>query len=263
MSEKYNFNLTKPIVFFDLETTGVNIQSDRIVEICIAKLSPGGEMEVKTRRVNPEKHIPSEVSEIHGIYDDDVKDMPIFNSIASSFFLYLENCDLAGYNVIRFDIPLLTEEFKRAGLDFDLTGRNIIDMQSIYHKREPRTLSAAYKFFCGKELENAHSAEADVIASIDVLQGQMKKYSDLPNDMEELGEYCSRKEPNWIDSTGKFKWSEGVAIIAFSKHAGTPIKELAISEPGFFKWILKNSFTKDTKKIAQDALIGKFPVKPK
>lgn len=261
MSKKYNFNLVKPIVFFDLETTGVNIQSDRIVEICVAKLSPGGEMEVKTRKVNPERHIPYEASEIHGIYDDDVKDEPTFKSIASSFFLYLEKCDLAGYNIIRFDIPLLTEEFKRAGLDFDLTGRNIIDMQTIYHKREPRTLSAAYNFFCGKELENAHSAKADVLASIDVLQGQLEKYSDLPDNMEELGEYCSRKEPNWIDGTGKFRWSEGEAIVSFSKHAGTPIKELIINEPGFFKWILKNSFPKDTKKIAQDALIGKFPKK--
>jgi DNA polymerase III subunit epsilon len=263
MSGKYNFNLAKPIVFFDLETTGINIQSDRIVEICVAKLSPGGEMEVKTRRINPEKHIPVEVSEIHGIYDEDVKDKPTFKSVASSFYLYLEQCDLAGYNIKRFDIPLLIEEFKRAGLDFDLIGRNLVDMQTIYHKREPRTLAAACKFFCGHELENAHSAEADVIASIDVLKGQMEKYPDLPNNMEELSEYCNQKDPNWIDSTGKFKWSEGVAIVAFSKHAGTPIEELAINEPGFFKWMLKATFQKDATKIAQDALIGKFPEKVK
>lgn len=262
MSGKYNFNLTKPIVFFDLETTGINIQSDRIVEICVAKISPGGEIEVKTKRVNPEKHIPMEVSEIHGIYDEDVKDKPIFSAIASSFYMYLEQCDLAGYNVKRFDIPLLTEEFKRAGLDFDLLGRNIIDMQTIYHKREPRTLSAAHKFFCGRELENAHSAEADVIASIDVLQGQFEKYTDLPTTMNDLAEYCSQKDPNWIDSTGKFKWSEGVAVLGFSKHSGTPIKELAVNEPGFFKWMTKGTFPKDALQIAQDALIGKFPAKP-
>lgn len=263
MAGKYSFNITKPIVFFDLETTGINIQTDRIVEICVAKLSPGGEMEVKTKRVNPERHIPLESSEIHGIYDADVQDKPTFNSIASSFYLYLDKCDLAGYNIKRFDIPLLIEEFKRAGLDFDIIGRNIVDMQTIYHKREPRTLSAAYKYFCGQELEDAHSAEADVIASIDVLQGQLKMYSDLPNDMEELSEFCSQKEPSWIDSTGKFKWSEGVAIVNFSKHSGTPIKELAINEPGFFKWMLKASFPKDALKVAQDALVGKFPEKIK
>lgn len=261
MAGKYNFNLTKPIVFFDLETTGTNIQTDRIVEICVAKLSPGGETEVKTKLVNPERHIPLESSEIHGIYDDDVKDKPIFQAIASSFYLYLDKCDLAGYNIKRFDIPLLVEEFKRAGLDFDTIGRNIIDMQTIFHKREPRTLSAAYQYFCGKDLEDAHSAEADVIASIEVLQGQLEKYSDLPRNMEELSEYCSQKEPGWIDSTGKFKWSEGVAMVAFSKHSGTPIKELAVKEPGFFKWMIGASFPSDAVKIAQDALIGKFPEK--
>lgn len=261
MPGKYNFNLTKPLVFFDLETTGTNFQSDRIVEICVAKLSPGGETEIKTRKVNPERHIPLESSEIHGIYDEDVKDTPTFKSIASSLYMYLEGCDLGGYNIKRFDVPLLIEEFKRAGLDFDLKGRNLIDMQTIYHKREPRTLTAAYQFFCGKDLTNAHSAEADVIASIEVLEGQLKKYTDLPNDMEELGEYCNQKEPSWIDNTGKFRWSEGVPIVAFSKHNGTPIKDMAVNEPGFFKWMIKQSFPKDAKQIAQDALVGKFPVK--
>lgn len=262
MANKYNFNLTKPIIFFDLETTGINFQNDRIVEICVAKISPGGEMEVKTKKINPERHIPLESSEIHGIYDEDVKDAPTFKSLSSSFILYLEGCDLAGYNIKRFDIPLLTEEFKRAGLDFDTTGRNLIDMQTIYHKREPRTLSAAYKYFCKEELVNAHSAEADVIASIDVLKGQFEMYTDLPTNMEELNEYCNQKEPSWIDGTGKFRWREGEAIVSFSKHSGTTIKDLAEREPGFFKWMIKASFQKDAVEIAKNALIGKFPQKP-
>ncbi|MBN1864071.1 MAG: ribonuclease H-like domain-containing protein [Victivallales bacterium] len=258
---KYEFNLASPIIFFDLETTGTNFQSDRIVEISLAKILPGGEMEIKTRRINPEKHIPLEVSEIHGIYDEDVKDKPTFKAIASSLYLYMEKCDLAGYNVKRFDIPLLTEEFKRAGLEFSLEGRNIVDMQTIYHKREPRTLAAAYKYFCDKNLDDAHSAEADVLASIEVLQGQLRKYQDLPNDMDKLSEYCDQSDPTWIDSTGKFKWVEGEAVVAFSKHSGTTIRELAATEPGFFKWMLKQSFRKDAMQIAQDALVGKFPVK--
>ncbi len=261
MAGKYEFNLVTPIIFFDLETTGTNFQADRIVEISLAKISPGGQMEVKTRRINPERHIPLEVSEIHGIYDDDVKDKPTFKAIASSLLLYMERCDLAGYNIKRFDIPLLTEEFNRSGLEFSLDGRNIVDMQTIYHKREPRTLGAAYKYFCEKDLDGAHSAEADVMASIEVLEGQLKMYSDLPKDMEKLSEYCDQSDPTWIDSTGKFRWVEGEAIVSFSKHSGTPIRNLAATEPGFFKWMLKQSFRKDAVQIAQDALVGKFPVK--
>ena len=259
MSRKYDLEVTNPIVFFDLETTGVNIQIDRIVEICVAKLMPGGEVEIKTRRINPEMHIPAESSDIHGIYDEDVADKPTFNKIASSLFLYLEGCDLAGYNIKRFDVPLLVEEFKRAGLEFDPTDRKLVDMQTIFHKKEPRTLSAAYTFFCGKEIENAHSAEADVIASIEVLEGQLKKYTDLPKSMEELAEFCDQREPNWIDSTGKFKWIGGIPTVAFSKHSGRTLKEMAEDEPGFLKWMMKASFPKDATLIAQDALQGKFP----
>ena len=259
MARKYDLNVTNPIVFFDLETTGVNIQMDRIVEICVAKIMPGGEIEVKTRRINPEMHIPAESSEIHGIYDEDVADKPTFSKIASSLYMYLEGCDLAGYNIKRFDVPLLVEEFKRAGFDFDLTDRKLVDMQTIYHKKEPRTLSAAYTFFCGKDLTDAHSAEADVIASIEVLEGQLKKYPDLPKTMEELAEFCDQREPNWIDSTGKFKWVAGIPTLAFSKHSGRTIREIAENEPGFFKWMIKASFPKDTTQIAKDALQGKFP----
>ena len=259
MSGKYNFNLSNPIVFFDLETTGTNIQVDRIVEICVAKIMPGGELEVKTRRINPEMHIPQESSDIHGIYDKDVENEPTFKSVAASLHMYLEGCDLAGYNIKRFDVPLLVEEFKRAGYEFDLQNRKMVDMQTIFHKKEPRTLSAAYTLFCGKDLKDAHSAEADVIASIEVLQGQLERYPDLPKTVEELDEFCNQKQPNWIDSTGKFKWIAGVPTVAFSKHSGRPLREIAENEPGFLKWMLKASFPKDATEIARDALQGKFP----
>jgi DNA polymerase-3 subunit epsilon len=261
MEDKYKFKIKNPIVFFDLETTGVNIQRDRIVEICVCKISPNEEMEVKTRRINPEMHIPQESADIHGITDADVENAPTFRSIASSFYEYLKGCDLAGYNIKRFDVPLLIEEFKRAGLDFDVTGIKLVDMQTIFHKMEPRTLTAAYKFFCGKELTNAHSAEADVLASVEVLNGQLEKYKDLPHDVDALSEFCDQRDPNWIDSTGKFRWRDGEAIVSFSKHSGTTIEELAKTEPNFFKWMIKQSFPKDAKQVAQDALIGKFPKK--
>ena len=259
MQNKYNFKIQNPIVFFDLETTGVNIQKDRIVEICVCKITPDEETEVKTRKINPEMHIPKESSDIHGITDEDVANEPTFNAIASSFYEYLKGCDLAGYNIKRFDVPLLIEEFKRAGLDFDVSEIRLVDMQTIFHKMEPRTLTAAYKFFCGKELTNAHSAEADVLASVEVLNGQLEKYQDLPHDVEALSEFCDQRDPTWIDSTGKFRWRDGEAIVSFSKHSGTTIEELAKTEPNFYKWMLKQSFTKDAKQIAQDALIGKFP----
>ena len=261
MSPKHNFTITRPIVFFDLETTGTNVQGDRIVEICVAKIMPDGEMEVKTRRFNPERHIPEEASAVHGIYDEDVADAPTFKSVSSSFLLYLENCDLAGFNIKRFDVPLLVEEFKRAGLDFDIENRKLIDMQTIFHKKEPRTLTAAYKFYCGKDLEDAHSAEADVLASIDVLEGQLKKYEDLPKDVDALHEFCDQRQPNWIDSEGKFRWLGDVPIVAFGKNNGTPIREVAENNPGFFKWMQRAAFRKDAMQIAKDALQGKFPKK--
>ena len=259
MAGKYNFNLNNPMVFFDLETTGTNIQTDRIVEVCVAKIVPSGEVEIKTRRINPEMPIPQESSDIHGITDEDVADAPNFKSVASSLYLWLEGCDLSGYNIKRFDVPLLVEEFKRAGMEFDLEGRKLVDTQTIFHKKEPRTLTAAYSFFCGKSLDNAHSAEADVLASIEVLQGQLAKYPDLPTTMEELDEYCNQREPNWIDSTGKFKWIGSVPTVGFSKHAGRTLKEIATNEPGFLKWMIKASFPKDATQIAQNALQGKFP----
>jgi len=260
---KFNFKLDRPLVFFDLETTGINIQKDRIVEICFAKLFPGGELQVTTKLINPEIHIPEESSQIHGITDEKVKDAPTFAREAPALLLYLEDSDLAGYNIKRFDIPLLTEEFKRVGYEFEVLDKNIVDMQTIFHKKEPRTLSAAYQLFCGKELIDAHSAEADVLASIDVLKGELERYTDLPRDIKALSKYCDQRDPTWIDSTGKFRWRDGVAIVSFSKHSGTPIEDMARNEPGFFRWMQKQSFAQDAKKVAADALSGIIPRKNK
>jgi DNA polymerase-3 subunit epsilon len=208
-------------------------------------------------------HIPEDASAIHGIYDADVADAPTFKSVSSSFLLYLDGCDLAGFNIKRFDVPLLVQEFKRSGLDFDIENRKLIDMQTIFHKKEPRTLSAAYRFYCGRDLEDAHSAEADVLASIDVLQGQLEKYQDLPRDIDALHEFCEQRQPNWIDSEGKFRWQGDRAIIAFGKNSGKSIQEVAADNPGFFKWMLNAAFRKDAMRIASDALRGIFPVREK
>lgn len=261
MNRHLDIPLSRPLVVFDLETTGTNIQVDRIVEISIVRLGPGGELEVKTRRINPERPIPPEATAIHGITDADVANQPPFKAVASSLMLYLEGCDLAGYNVQRFDLPLITEEFKRAGLEFTLADRRVIDVQTIFHKREPRTLEAAYRFYCGKSLSDAHSAEADARATLEVLQGELNKYPDLPRDIDALAAYSSLKEANWIDDTGKFKWQGDTAIIGFGRNAGMPLRDVAANNPGFLGWMINASFPADAVQIARDALAGRFPVR--
>ena len=260
MAKLHNMTLTRPLVFFDLEATGVNPQVDRIVEICVVKLLPGGESEVKCRRLNPEMPIPPEASAIHGIYDEDVKDQPTFKAVAASLFLYLENCDLGGFNIIRYDVPLLKKEFKRAGLDFTEDNRSLVDAQNIYHKMEPRTLEAALRFYCQKEHADAHSAEADVLATIDVFDAQLQRYPELPRSAAELSVFCNPGDPNDIDGTGRFKWdANGEPMINFGKNRGLSLKEMASTNPGFLSWIVRSDFPDDAKKIAKDALGGKFP----
>ncbi len=261
MTTLHNLTLKRPIIFFDLEATGTNPQVDRIVEISVAKLSPGGESEVKTRLINPGRPIPADTSSIHGIRDEDVANEPGFNSIATSLYLYFKNCDIARYNIIKYDIPLLYAEFKRCGLDFSTEGRCILDAQHIFHKMEPRTLGAAMKFYCGKELEDAHSAEADVLATISVLDAQILRYPNLPKEVESLHGFCNPADPKWIDKSGKFKWDDNnEPIIAFGKNKGIPLKEIAKTNPNFLSWLIRMVFQEDAKKIARDALSGKFPV---
>lgn len=213
-------NLKNPLIFFDLETTGTNINTDRIVEICYLKVHPNGNEEAKTMRINPEMHIPEASSEIHGIYDEDVADCPTFKDVAKDIAKDIEGCDIAGFNSNRFDVPVLVEEFLRVGIDIDLAKRKFIDVQVIYHKLEQRTLSAAYKFYCGKNLEDAHSAEADTRATYEVLKAQLDKYPDvLTNDINFLSEYSSYSKN--VDFAGRIIYdNNGVEIFNFGKYKG-------------------------------------------
>lgn len=239
-------NLKNPIVFFDLETTGTNINSDRIVEICYLKVYPNGNEESKTLRINPEMPIPADSSAIHGIYDQDVVDCPTFKEVAKNIARDIEGCDLAGFNSNRFDIPVLAEEFLRADVDLDMTRRKFIDVQVIFHKMEQRTLSAAYKFYCDKTLEDAHTAEADTRATYEVLKAQLDRYPDLKNDMAFLSEYSSFNHN--VDFAGRMVYDDkGVELFNFGKYKGMPVAEVLKKDPGYYGWILGNDFTLNTK----------------
>ncbi|MCK9180286.1 MAG: exonuclease domain-containing protein [Bacteroides sp.] len=239
-------NLKNPIVFFDLETTGTNINSDRIVEISYIKVYPNGNEETKTMRINPEMPIPEESSKIHGIYDEDIVDCPTFKEVAKNIAKDIEGADLAGFNSIRFDIPVLAEEFLRADVDIDMSRRKFIDVQVIFHKMEQRTLEAAYKFYCDKELTDAHSAEADTRATYEVLKAQLDHYPDLENDMEFLAEFSSYNRN--VDFAGRMIYDENdVEIFNFGKYKGVPVTEVLEKDPGYFNWILNSDFTLNTK----------------
>lgn len=240
--------LKRPIVFFDLETTGVDVASDRIVEISILKLHPDGKKEVKTRRVNPQMPIPKESSEVHGIYDEDVKDEPTFKSMAKSLAQFIGNSDLAGFNSNKFDVPLLVEEFLRVGVDFDIDNRSLVDVQNIFHKMEQRTLVAAYKFYCNKELINAHSAEADNIATFEVLEAQIEKYDELEGNVPFLSEFSKRT--NNVDLMGRIIFDEdNVEVFNFGKHKGRSVADVLEKEPSYYKWMMNGDFPLYTKKV--------------
>ena len=242
-------NLKNPLVFFDLETTGTNINADRIVEICYLKVYPNGNEESKTLRINPEMHIPEDASAIHGIYDADVADCPPFKDVAKKIASDIEGCDLAGFNSNRFDIPVLAEEFLRAGVDIDLMKRKFVDVQVIYHKLERRTLSAAYKFYCDKDLEDAHTAEADTRATYEVLKAQLDHYpEELVNDINFLSEYsCHTKN---VDFAGRIVYNEqGVEVFNFGKYKGMSVAEVLKKDAGYFGWIMQGDFTLNTKNV--------------
>jgi DNA polymerase-3 subunit epsilon len=241
-------NLRNPLVFFDLETTGINIVSDRIVEISYLKIYPNGDEESKTRRINPEMPIPPQSTAIHGINDEDVKNCPTFKSIAKSLAVQIEGCDLAGYNSNRFDIPLLAEEFLRADVNIDLMKRKFVDVQTIFHKKEQRTLSAAYKFYCNKILDDAHSAEADTKATYEILKSQLDKYPDLKNDINFLSEYSSFN--NNVDFAGRVIYNEkNQEVINFGKYKGRLVSEVLREDPGYYGWIIQGDFALHTKKV--------------
>lgn len=241
-------NLKNPLVFFDLETTGTNINTDRVVEISYLKVHPNGNEESKTMRINPEMPIPANVSLIHGIYDQDVADCPTFKEVAKNIAKDIEGCDLAGFNSNRFDVPVLVEEFLRAGVDIDISKRKFVDVQVIFHKKEQRTLSAAYKFYCQKDLEDAHSAEADTRATYEVLMSQLEKYPDLENDVAYLAEYSLQNKN--VDFAGRMIYDEtGAEVFNFGKYKGQKVSEVLQKDPGYYGWIIGSDFTLNTKAV--------------
>lgn len=242
-------NLKNPLVFFDLETTGINITKDRIVELSFLKVHPNGEEEIRSRRINPEMPIPPEATAIHGISNEDVKDCPTFKQVAKSLADQLEGCDLAGFNSSRFDVPLLSEEFLRADVDFDMSKRKFIDVQIIFHKKEQRTLEAAYRFYCNKELENAHSAEADTLATYEVLKSQLDRYPDLVNDVEVLSNDYSSFNNN-VDFAGRIVLNDkGIEVFNFGKHRGKPVADIFRKEPSYYAWMMDGDFPLNTKQV--------------
>ena len=242
-----NLKLTRPIACVDLETTGVSVTQDRIVEISIIKIHPDGKREVKTRRINPGMPIPIEASKIHGIYDADVANEPSFKELANSIKQFLENCDLCGFNSNKFDFPILTEEFFRVGLDVNFRDRHLVDVQQIFFKKEPRNLSAAYKFYCGKELVDAHSAEADALATMDILFAQISHYDELSDSVEELA--VLSKGEDFLDYSRRIKLVNGIPLFNFGKFKDKAVTEVLKKEPQYYDWMMKGDFALDTKNV--------------
>lgn len=241
-------NLKRSLVFFDLETTGVDTAKDRIVEISMVKVMPDGEEIVRTRLINPQMHIPEDATAVHGITDEDVKDQPTFAQIAKSLSQFIEGCDFGGFNSNRFDLPMLVEEFLRAGVDVDFKNRKFIDVQNIFHKMEQRTLVAAYKFYCNKDLTDAHSAEADTRATYEVLKAQLDRYSELQNDVAALAEFSSRGET--VDYAGRIVYNDkGEEVFNFGKYKGVKVSEVFQREPSYYDWMMNGDFPLYTKKV--------------
>lgn len=241
-------NLKRPIVFFDLETTGTDISKDRIVEICYIKVYPDGREVEYTKRVNPGMHIPECASAVHGIYDEDVKDAPLFKDVAREIANEFEGCDIAGFNSNRFDLPLLAEEFLRAQVDIDLSRHNAIDVQVLYHKREPRTLAAAHRFYCGEDFDNAHSALADTRATYNVLKAQLDHYDDLENDMDVLAKESSFTRN--VDFAGRIVYDENEReVFNFGKYKGMPVDAVLDRDPGYYGWMMNGEFSLNTKQV--------------
>ena len=257
-------NLKRPICFFDLETTGTNVSSDRIVEIAVTKIFPDGKEEVKCRKINPTIPIPLEASLVHGIYDEDVKTEPTFAQVSKGLFELMKNCDLGGFNSNKFDVPLLLEEFHRVGIEFDVDHINLVDVQNIFHQMEQRTLVAAYKFYCNKDLTDAHSAAADTNVTYEVLKAMLDKYKNtefvnkenevsvpVVNDIQKLAEFSKRN--NNVDLAGRFVFNKDeVACFNFGKHKGKPVEQVLSEEPSYYSWMMNGEFSVNTKKVLEN-----------
>jgi DNA polymerase-3 subunit epsilon len=253
--------LKRPVVFLDLETTGINVSSDRIVEISLLKISISGKEQWMTTRVNPEMPIPPKVTAIHGISDSDVTDAPTFREIAKNVAAFMEGCDLAGYNAVKFDIPVLAEEFLRVNIDFNFRKRKYVDPQIIFYKKEQRTLYAAYQFYCKKDLENAHSAKADTAATYEVLKAQLDMYNDLENDIEKLAIYSAFN--NNVDFAGRIILDENsIEIFNFGRYKGRPVEEVFREDPSYYSWMMNGDFPLYTKKVLTEIKLRAFGNKP-
>ncbi|MBN1446698.1 MAG: 3'-5' exonuclease [Bacteroidetes bacterium] len=255
-------SLRKPLAFFDLETTGINTRHDRIVEIAVLKYLPRGATRSFEHRINPEIPIPPEATAVHGIQDADVALEPTFAQIAERLAAFFEDCDLCGFNVRRYDLPLLQEEFRRSGISFPVDGRHIIDVQTIYHQREPRDLSAALRFYCNRNHVGAHGAMADVRATADILFAQLQRYDDLPDDISELEAVVHPRDPSWLDDDGRLVWEGNNVILSFGKHRGKKLQHIMQHDRDYLQWILDGSFPESTKAVIRDALNGVFPERP-
>ena len=249
-------HLDRPIVFFDLETTGIDVVNDRIVEICLLKVFPNGNEESKVMRINPERHIPEEASNVHGIYDQDVADCPRFADVAADIWDFMKDCDLGGFNSTHFDIPMLAEEFLRVGLNVDLKKCRRVDVQNIYHKLERRTLVAAYQFYCHKNLEDAHSALADTKATYEVLCAQLDHYPEtLQNDIDFLAEYSLRDHN--VDFAGRIIYdNQHVPVFNFGKYKGMAVQDVLRRDPGYFSWMMQGDFARNTKQVLTEIALN-------
>jgi len=254
--------LNRPVACFDIEATGTNPQTDRIVELAIVRRHPDDSEDSHRFLVNPGIPIPIEASEIHGFKDEDVRDCPPFKDIAADVNVIFENCDLSGFNLLRYDIPLLVEEMARAEIRFEVENRKVVDAQRIYHQQEPRNLTAALAFYCNEMHLGAHGAMSDVTATMRVIDAQLRRYSNLPRDVPSLDTYCNPRDPNWVDRSGRLKWINKTVAINFGKKKGVALKTLINNDPGFIKWLLKSDFPPDVKEIVEQGQRGEWPEPP-
>ena len=254
--------LDRPLVVFDIEATGLNKRTDRIVAIALVRYEPLGTAEHFHYLLNPGVPIPEEATAIHGITDADVRDAPTFAELAATLERHFAGADLAGYNILGYDIQILTEEFARANRPFSVEGRRVLDAQRIFFRNEPRDLAAALRYYCGETHDSHHDALGDVLATIRVLDGQFRKYAELPAGMEALNEYCDPRDPAWVDRAGRLKWSKGEVVFNFGKFQGQSLRETVAKDPNFITWLLRSDFPEDTKQIVRAAVDGRFPEPP-
>lgn len=256
--------ITRPIVFFDLETTGLDFKYDRIIEIAAVKVHPDGQVEKFHTRINPGIRIPNEIEQLTGISNADAAAAPTFIQKAAEVKAFFEGADLGGYHVGRFDAKVMTEEFRRAGMDFACEGRLIVDAQAIFHQKEKRDLTAAYKFYCNRELQGAHSAMADIEATYEVFLAQMKRYPDLPTDINEIHKYCKGPQDRFVDGEGKLFWRDGEAVFNFGKYKSQSLRQVAETQPDYLRWLIApdRQFSQEFVDICYKAMKGIFPTKP-